>query len=204
MSRYSGPRVKILRRLGQQLPGLTRKTAERRPYAPGQHGQNRRRKASDYRVRLEEKQKLRFNYGLGERQLRRYMEAASRSKGDTGLRLLQLLEARLDSFVFRAGFAPTIPAARQLVNHGHFLVNGRKVDIASYQVVPGEVITLRERSKKVVFITTSLANPSLARPSYLDYEADKLQATMKSLPAREDIPLEIQENLIVEFYSQMI
>src|SRR5690606_2441783 len=115
MSRYTGPRVKILRRFGQQLPGLSRKSLERRPYPPGQHGQRRRRKSSDYRVRLEEKQKLRYNYGIGERQFRIYIKRATRAKGDTGLRLLQLLEGRLDNVIFRAGYAPTIPAARQLV-----------------------------------------------------------------------------------------
>ena len=204
MSRYTGPRVKILRRFGQQLPGLSRKGFERRPYAPGQHGQNRRRKPSDYRIRLEEKQKLRFNYGLGERQFRRYVTIASESKANTGLLLLQLLESRLDSVVFRIGYAPTIAGARQLVNHGHILINGKKVDIASYQVAPGEVISLRERSKNIPNVLASLESPSLARPAYLDYEKDKKQATVRNLPARADIPLEIHENLIVEFYSQMI
>lgn len=204
MSRYTGPRVKILRRFGQQLPGLTRKSLERRPYPPGEHGQGRRRKASDYRIRLEEKQKLRINYGVGERQFRRYIKQATRTKGDTGLNLLKLLESRLDNVAFRAGYAPTIPSARQLVNHGHLRVNGRKVDIASYQCKPGDVITLRERSKKVEIITTSLATPSLSRPSYLEYNANELKATVRAEPTRDDIPLEIQENLIVEFYSQMV
>ncbi len=204
MSRYTGPRVKILRRFGQMLPGLTRKSTDRRPYPPGQHGQNRRRKASDYRIRLDEKQKLRLNYGISERQFRIYITKASRKKGDTGLRLLQILESRLDNVIFRIGFGPTIPAARQIVNHGHVRVNGRKVDIASYQVRPGDVITLRERSKKIAIFQESLESPSLARPNYLSWDADKLEAKVTSEPNREDIPLEVQENLIIEFYSQMI
>lgn len=204
MSRYTGPRVKILRRFGQQLPGLTRKSLERRPYPPGEHGQGRRRKASDYRVRLEEKQKLRINYGIGERQFRRYIKRANQAKGDTGQNLLRLLESRLDNVAFRAGYAPTIPAARQLVNHGHLRVNGRKVDIPSYHCKPGDVITLRERSKKVEIITTSLETPTLSRPSYLEYDPSELKTTVRAEPTREDIPLEIQENLIVEFYSQMV
>ncbi|HEY9813587.1 MAG TPA: 30S ribosomal protein S4, partial [Candidatus Sericytochromatia bacterium] len=134
MSRYRGPRLRIVRRLGD-LPGLTRKTA-RRAYAPGQHGQNRK-KRSEYAIRLEEKQKLRFNYGITERQLLRYVRRARRASGSTGQVLLQLLEMRLDNTVFRMGMAPTIPAARQLVNHGHVTVNGRVVDIASYQCRAG-------------------------------------------------------------------
>ncbi len=204
MSRYTGPRVRILRRFGQQLPGLSRKSIDRRPYAPGQHGQRRRRKSSDYRVRLEEKQKLRFNYGVGERQFRRYIKRATRVKGDTGLRLLQFLEGRLDSVVFRAGYAPTIPGARQLVNHGHIRVNDRKVNIASYQLSPGDVITLRERSKKVAIILESVEAPSLARPQYITFDKNKLETTFTAIPSREDIPLEVQENFVVEFYSQMV
>ncbi len=133
MSRYRGPRLRIVRRLGD-LPGLTRKAA-RRSYPPGQHGQARR-KRSEYAIRLEEKQKLRFNYGLSERQLVRYVKKARRMQGSTGTNLLQLMEMRLDNIIFRLGFAPTIPGARQLVNHGHITVNGRVVDIASYNCRP--------------------------------------------------------------------
>ena len=204
MSRYKGPRVKILRRFGQQLPGLSRKSLDRRPFPPGQHGQSRRRKPSDYRIRLQEKQKLRFNYGVSERQFRRYIKRASNSKMDTGLKLLLSLESRLDSVVFRAGFAATIPAARQLVNHGHVRINGKKVNIPSYEVRPGEVIGLRERSKKIQVVLTCLEAPSISRPAYLDYNKEKLEATFKNVPTREDIPVQIQENLIVEFYSKMI
>lgn len=206
MSRYTGPKVKVLRRLGQQLPGLTRKTMQKRPHPPGQHGQSRarRRKASDYRIRLQEKQKLRFNYGVGEKQFRGYIKKVSASKRNSGELLLEILESRLDNVVFRAGYAPTIPAARQLVNHGHIQINGKKVDIASYQTRPGDCITLRERSQKVEVILTSLASPSLARPGYLDYDAEKMSATFTAIPERKDIPLDIQENLIIEFYSQMV
>ncbi|MDX9722038.1 MAG: 30S ribosomal protein S4 [Myxococcota bacterium] len=204
MSRYTGPRVKIIRRFGQQLPGLTRKSLDRRPYAPGQHGPQRRRKASDYRTRLDEKQKLRMNYGVQEAQFRRYITKASRSKGDTGVRLLQLLEGRFDNVVFRAGFAPTIPAARQLVTHGHMRINGKKVNIPSYQLRPGDVITLRERSKKIDWIVECTKSPVLVRPSYLEVDAEQLTATFKALPAQEDVPLQIQVNLIIEYYSQRI
>ncbi len=204
MSRYTGPRVKILRRFGQQLPGLTRKSMDRRPYAPGQHGQNRRRKVSDYRLRLDEKQKLRLNYGLTEKQFRIYVKKATASKVDTGLRLLQLLEGRLDNVVFRAGFAATIPAARQVVNHGHILVNGRKVDIPSYQVKPNDVISLREKSKKIAIIQASMETPTLTRPTYLNWDASKGEAKVTMLPTREDVPMEVQENLIIEFYSQKV
>ena len=142
MSRYRGPRLRIVRRLGE-LPGLTRKSA-RRAYPPGQHGQNRK-KRSEYAIRLEEKQKLRLNYGLTEKQLLRYVRKARRVTGSTGQVLLQLLEMRLDNTVFRLGMAPTIPAARQLVNHGHVTVNGRVVNIASYQCRPGEEIAVRDQ-----------------------------------------------------------
>src|ERR671933_2308443 len=143
MSRYRGPRLRVVRRLGD-LPGLTRKTP-RRAYPPGQHGQARK-KRSEYAIRLEEKQKLRFNYGLTEKQLLRYVRRARRATGSTGQALLQLLEMRLDNTIFRLGMAGTIPAARQLVNHGHVTVNGRPVNIASYQCRPGDVIGVRDRA----------------------------------------------------------
>jgi small subunit ribosomal protein S4 len=203
MARYRGPRLKIVRRFGQQLPGLTRKSAENRPYPPGQHGMGRKPKPSDYRVRLEEKQKLRKNYGLSERQLRNYFRHASALKGDTGGNLLQLLESRLDNVVFRAGFAPTIPAARQLVAHGHFRVNGKKVNIPSYRVREGEVIALRERSKAIATLTDSFASPTLEVPSYLQRDDANLQVSITATPTREDVPLDIQENLIIEHYSRV-
>ena len=204
MSRMRSPRLKIIRRFQQHLPGLSRKSAERRPYPPGQHGGSRRVKRSDYRVRLEEKQKLRFNYGISERQLRNYFKKAAASTGDTGRRLLQLIESRLDNVVFRSGFAPTIPAARQLVGHGHVIVNGAKVDIASFQISKGDVISLREKSRKIPMIEESMASPSLESPSYLSLSEDRFDATVSELPERDDIPVEIQEHLIIEYYSQLI
>ena len=140
MSRYTGPKLKKMRGLGVELPGLSRKGGKARPYPPGEHGNKRRGKDSEYKKQLQEKQKLRFNYGVHERQLRKLMVEARRSNTATGEKLLQFLESRLDNVVFRAGFAPTIPSARQLVNHGHFLVNGKKVDICSYRVKIGDVI----------------------------------------------------------------
>ena len=204
MSRNRGPRLKIIRRFQQHLPGLSRKTAERRPYPPGQHGANRRIKRSDYRVRLEEKQKLRFNYGISERQLRNYFRKAMAHTGDTGLYLLQLMESRLDNVVFRSGYAATIPAARQLVGHGHVLVNGKRLDIPSYHVREGDVISLREKTKTNPLVEESVASPSLETPSYLSVGDDRFQVIFGQTPAREDVPVEIQEHLIIEFYSQIV
>ena len=204
MSRNRGPRLKIIRRFQQHLPGLSRKTAERRPYPPGQHGANRRVKRSDYRVRLEEKQKLRFNYGISERQLRNYFRKAVAHTGDTGLCLLQLMESRLDNVVFRSGYAATIPAARQLVGHGHVLVNGKRLDIPSYHVREGDVISLKEKTKTNPLVEESVASPSLETPSYLSVGDDRFQVTFGQTPAREDVPVEIQEHLIIEFYSQIV
>jgi small subunit ribosomal protein S4 len=200
MSRYRGPRLRITRRLGE-LPGLSRKTA-RRAYPPGQHGQNRK-KRSEYAIRLEEKQKLRFNYGVTENQLLRYVRKARRVTGSTGQVLLQLLEMRLDNTVFRLGMAPTIPAARQLVNHGHILINGREVNIASYQCRPGDQVTARgnERSKKM--IEANLQYPGLANlPSHLEFDKNKLEGKVNSVIEREWVALQINELLVVEYYSR--
>jgi small subunit ribosomal protein S4 len=203
MARYRGPRLKIVRRFQEPLPGLTQKNGERRPYPPGQHGPGRRTKVSDYRVRLEEKQKLRHNYGLSETQLRRYYKTASSTKGDTGAILLQLLESRLDNAVFRAGYAPTIPAARQLIGHGHVQVAGRKVDRANYQLSAGEVITMREASLKVPMVQISLGARALELPSYLSFNTETSTATFTGTPTREDVPVDVQEQLIIEHYSRV-
>lgn len=203
MARHRGPRLKIIRRFQEQLPGLTPKSGENRPYPPGQHGQGRRSKVSEYRIRLDEKQKIRFNYGLSEKQLLRYFRKASKTKGDTGALLLQLLERRLDNVVFRAGFAPTIAGARQLINHGHFLVNGKKLDIPSYIVRIGDVLVLREKSRAIPVVVSTLQAPALEMPSYLAVDNAKFEATLTSLPTREDVPVNIQEQLIVEFYSRV-
>ncbi|CDN09928.1 MAG: 30S ribosomal protein S4 [Richelia sp.] len=201
MSRYRGPRLRITRRLGE-LPGLTRKSA-RRAYPPGQHGQNRK-KRSEYAIRLEEKQKLRFNYGLSESQLLRYIRKARRVTGSTGQLLLQLLEMRLDNTVFRLGMAPTIPAARQLVNHGHVTVNGKVVNIASYQCRPGEMIGVRNRDKSREMVETNLQYPGLANlPSHLEFDKNKLEGKVNGVVEREWVALQINELLVVEYYSRM-
>jgi small subunit ribosomal protein S4 len=189
-----------VRRLGD-LPGLTRKSP-RKAYPPGQHGQERKKK-SEYGVRLEEKQKLRFNYGITERQLLRYVRKARRAAGSTGQTLLQLLEMRLDNTVFRLGMAPTIPAARQLVNHGHITVNGRPVDIASYQCRPGEVIGVRDRDRSRQLIEQNLQYPGLAHlPSHLEFDKGKLTGKVNGVIEREWIALQVNELLVVEYYSR--
>lgn len=200
MSRYRGPRLRIVRRLGD-LPGLTRKSP-RRSYPPGQHGQNRK-KRSEYAIRLEEKQKLRLNYGITERQLLRYVRKARRVTGSTGQVLLQLLEMRLDNTVFRMGIAPTIPAARQLVNHGHVTINGKVVNIASYQCKPGEVIGVKDREKSRKIVEQNLQYPGLANlPSHLEFDKNKLVGKVNGVIDREWIALQINELLVVEYYSR--
>ncbi|MBS3029288.1 30S ribosomal protein S4 [Dolichospermum sp. ST_sed1] len=200
MSRYRGPRLRIVRRLGE-LPGLTRKSA-RRAYPPGQHGQNRK-KRSEYAIRLEEKQKLRMNYGLTEKQMLRYVRKARRVAGSTGQVLLQLLEMRLDNTVFRMGMAPTIPAARQLVNHGHLTVNGRVVDIASYQCRPGEEVAVRNREASKKLVEANLQYPGLANlPSHLEFDKTKLSGKVNSVIEREWVALQVNELLVVEYYSR--
>ncbi|PSB15535.1 30S ribosomal protein S4 [filamentous cyanobacterium CCP2] len=204
MSRYRGPRLRVVRRLGE-LPGLSRKTP-RRAYPPGQHGQARK-KRSEYAIRLEEKQKLRFNYGVSERQLIRYVQKARRAAGSTGQVLLQLLEMRLDNTIFRMGMAPTIPGARQLVNHGHITVNGRVVNIPSYQCKPGDVIGVRQsedsRSRKLV--ETNLQFPGLAHlPSHLEFDKNKLEGKVNGVVDREWVALQVNELLVVEYYSRKL
>ncbi len=202
MSRYTGPRLRVVRRFQQQIPGLSRKADGVRTNPPGQHGE-RRTRMTDYRLRLEEKQKLRFNYGVTERQLRKYFREAKRLKGDTGKNLLQLLESRLDNVVFRLGFAPTVPAARQLVSHGHVSINGRRLNIPSYLVKPGDVITPHEKSTTHPVIVETVPNPSLILADYLDLDEKKLEGVFKRIPEREDIALEVQENFVVEYYSRV-
>ncbi|SKB14909.1 30S ribosomal protein S4 [Planktothrix sp. PCC 11201] len=200
MARYRGPRLRIVRRLGD-LPGLTRKSP-RKAYPPGQHGQARR-KRSEYAVRLEEKQKLRYNYGVSERQLLRYVRKARRAAGSTGQVLLQTLEMRLDNTIFRLGMAPTIPAARQLVSHGHVTVNGHRVNIPSYQCRPGEVIGIRNTEKSRELVKANLQYPGLANvPSHLELDKAQLTAKVNSVIEREWVALQINELLVVEFYSR--
>jgi small subunit ribosomal protein S4 len=200
MARYTGPRLRIARRLGTDLPGLTRKIADRRPYPPGDHGQGRQR-FSEFKKQLYAKQKLRFNYGINEQQLRNLFVEAQRSREPAGKMLLRLLEQRLDNVVFRAGLAPTIPAARQLVVHGHVEVNGRKVDRPSYRVKPGMHISLREKSQALSAVEESIASPSLRHPTYLTVDENTKTAVMDQLPGREDVPVQVEEALVVEYYS---
>ena len=204
MSRYTGPKVKKLRAFGVDLPGLSRKSQRDRPYVPGEHGQSFRRKPSPYGERLIEKQKVRFNYGLSEKQMRRLMSEARRSQMAAGDKLMELLERRLDNVVFRAGFAPTIPAARQLVNHGHFTVNGKRVNIPSYRVDTGDIIAPRQKSMNLECIEVSLENPSLSSTDWIGLDADKKTASVNSLPTIEAVPFPLDIQLVVEYYSRLL
>jgi small subunit ribosomal protein S4 len=204
MSRYTGPRLKIMRALGVQLPGLSRKSIEARLYPPGQHGQARNKRKTDFATKLMEKQKLRYNYGLSERQMRRLMIEARRTAGGTGDKLLELLERRLDNVVFRAGYAPTILSARQLVNHNHVLLNGRRASIASIQVKPGDEITLKARALVNPLVIDSLANPSLALPDWIDYDETGKRVRVTRNPTPDEVPLPIEAYRVVEFYSNRL
>ena len=202
MSRYRGPRLRITRRLGD-LPGLTRKAAKR-SNPPGQHGQARR-KRSEYAIRLEEKQKLRFNYGISERQLIRYVKKARSQDGSTGTNLLKLLENRLDNVCFRLGFGPTIPGARQFVNHGHITVNGRVTDIASFQCKAGDLVAIRERKASKKLAEANLEFPGLANiPPHLELDKQKMSAKVIGNCEREWVACEIKELLVVEYYSRKL
>ncbi|MES2996262.1 MAG: 30S ribosomal protein S4 [Verrucomicrobiota bacterium] len=203
MARYTGPRAKISRRFGVSLFGPS-KAFERRNFPPGQHGVRAgRKKKSEYSVALGEKQKLRFQYGVLEKQFRGYYEEAARRRGVTGTILLQLLELRLDNVVYRAGLANTRQAARQLVNHGHVLVNGTKVDVASYQVKPGDVIKVggKPSSQQLAVRMTDLTQ-AMPGADWLSVEKDSLQATVSRVPERSDIAPIVNEQLIVELYSR--
>ena len=204
MARYTGPRLKKMRSLGVNLPGLSRKTMDRRPYGPGQHGNVGHRKVTEYGRRLQEKQKLRFNYGISERQLRRLVSEAKGSRVATGQKLLELLERRLDNVVFRAGFAPTIPAARQLINHGHITVNGRRVDIAAFRVKAGNVIGLRTKSKKLARVEESLAGLALIRPEWIAFDESERNAEVMTLPDMDSVPFEIDIQLVIEYYEKRL
>ncbi|XYH95396.1 30S ribosomal protein S4 [Sorangium sp. So ce1128] len=203
MSRYTGPRVKVMRALGVELPGLSAKKTERRPYPPGQHGQARK-KLSEYALRLREKQKVRHNYGLTDTQLRTLMLEARRSKLAAGTKLIELLERRLDNVIFRAGFARTIPAARQLVTHGHVLIDGKRVDIPSYRVSAGETVSVREQRRDHQTVVAGLARADMEAPSWLAVDKDARQARVASLPDETSIPFPIEVQLIIEYYSQRL
>ncbi|MCJ2383853.1 30S ribosomal protein S4 [Lactiplantibacillus plantarum] len=202
MSRYTGPSWKISRRLGMSLSG-TGKELARRPYAPGDHGQGRRSKLSEYGTQLREKQKLRMMYGLTERQFANlFIKAGKIRKGKHGVNFMILLERRLDNMVYRLGLATTRRQARQLVNHGHITVDGKRVDIPSYEVSVGQVVSVREKSKKLAVITGAV-EAVVARPNFVQFDADKLEGSLTRLPEREELEADIDESLIVEYYNKL-
>ena len=201
MARYTGPRTKVSRRARQLLDENKARYYDRRPYPPGEHGRGRIRE-SQYQIQLREKQKVRHIYGVLEKQFRRYYREANRQSGITGTNLLRLLESRLDNVVYRSGLARTRPQARQLVNHSHFLVNGRKVNIPSYQVKEGDVITLRERSEELFPIQHAVDTVDRPGVEWLDVDLDARKVTVITLPSREQIDTDIQEQLVVELYSK--
>lgn len=200
MARYRGPKQKIARRFREPIFGPS-KSLERKPYPPGQHGRNRRSKESEYSLQLKEKQKAKHTYGLLERQFRNLFDKASRKRGVTGEILLKFLEARLDNSVYRLGFARTRRQARQLVTHGHIMVNDRLVDIPSYQLRPGDIISVRPKSRRLEVIQESVNNNRRSFP-WLEVDRKLLQGKFLDLPNREDIPENIREHLIVELYSK--
>jgi small subunit ribosomal protein S4 len=200
-----GPRLKVIRRLGTPLPGLTRKDVGENSYPPGAHGPTgQRRKKSDYRRRLEEKQKLRFHYGVSESQLRKYFGRAATSPGVTGEQLLAQLERRLDNVVFRLGIAPTIPAARQLVVHGHVRVNGRRVDRPAFQVEVSDEVSISDKARNMVRVAEAVQRgPEVRLPGFLALDPnDPYVGRVISEPGREDIPFIVDEAAIVEFYAR--
>jgi small subunit ribosomal protein S4 len=201
MARYTGPRTKRSRRARQLLDENKAKYFDRRPYPPGQHGRGRIRE-SQYLIQLREKQKLKFMYGVLEKQFRKYYKNAARQSGITGTNLLVILETRLDNVVYRAGLASTRPQARQLVNHGHFLVNGKKVDIPSYEVRAGDVVTVKERSTDILPILHAIDTVGRTVPEWLTVDAGHRTITIDAMPSREMIDTDINEQLIVELYSK--
>jgi len=201
MARYTGPRTKRSRRARQLLDENKAKYFDRRPYPPGEHGRGRIRE-SDYLVQLREKQKARHIYGILEKQFRRYYQEATRARGITGERLLQLLELRLDNVVYRAGFARTRPQARQLVNHGHLRVNGKKVDIPSYQVRPGDEVTFKDRSLELLAVTHAIDTLGVVPPEWISVDSDARKISIVNEPSRAQIDTQVEEQLIVELYSK--
>ncbi len=201
MARYTGPKTKIARKFGEPIFGEDKVFAKRN-YPPGQHGQNRRKKTSEYGTQLREKQKAKYTYGVLERQFRNLFEKAARTKGITGEVLLQLLESRLDNVVYRLGLAPSRPAARQLVLHKHINVNGKNVNIPSYRVMPGDVVTVREKSKSLEVIADSVSGFNHSKYPWIEWDNSIMGGKFLHVPAREDIPETIKEQLIVELYSK--
>jgi small subunit ribosomal protein S4 len=200
MARFRGPKSKISRRYSEPIFGPS-KALNKKNYAPGQHGRGRRRKQSEYAIQLSAKQKAKYIYGILEKQFRNLFDKAARKSGITGENLLQLLEARLDNVVYRLGIAPTRRGARQLVSHKHILVNDHVVNISSFTLKPGDFISVREKSKSLECITDSLARPGKAF-SWIEWDSGQMSGKFMAYPSREDIPENVEEQLIVELYSK--
>lgn len=201
MARYTGPKARISRRFNEPILGES-KALQKKNYAPGMHGKGKKRKQSEYAVQLAEKQKAKYIYGVLERQFENTFDKASRKKGVTGENLLQLLESRLDNTVYRLGIAPTRRAARQLVVHKHIEVNNEIVNIPSFTLRPGDVVSVREKSKSLEAITNSLSIQSAKKYNWLEWDGQEMSGKLINLPPREDIPENINEQLIVELYSK--
>ncbi|MCC0043096.1 MAG: 30S ribosomal protein S4 [Brucellaceae bacterium] len=205
MSKRESAKYKLDRRMGENLWGRPKSPVNRREYGPGQHGQRRKGKLSDFGTQLRAKQKLKGYYGdISEKQFRKVYDEANRRKGDTPDNLIGLLESRLDAVVYRAKFVPTIFAARQFVNHGHIKVNGKRVNIPSYRCQPGDVIEVREKSKQLVLVLEAVQLAERDVPDYIDADHNKMTATYKAVPGLADVPYAVQmePNLVVEFYSR--
>ena len=205
MSRYTGPKARVSRRLGTNIFGTKGEVValDKRPYPPGEHGRTRRRgNPSEYLLQLQEKQKARFSYGLSEKQFRRVYEEASRRQGVTGENMLRFLELRLDNVVYRAGMAATRAQARQLVNHGHVDVNGRRVDIPSYRCKKGDVVALRTKARKMIVVQWNIDVLDRQSPAWLEMGDNGHEVTVRELPVRDQIDVPVREQLIVELYSK--
>jgi small subunit ribosomal protein S4 len=201
MARYRGPKSKVSRKFGEPIFGPS-KALQKKSYPPGHHGRNRRRKQSEYAIQLQEKQKAKYLYGVLERQFSNLFDKASRKSGITGTILLQLLESRLDNVVFRLGIAPTRRAARQLILHKHITVNDVIVNIPSFSVKVGDIVSVREKSKSLLVISESLARKSSKKYPWIEWDDSEMSGKYISLPQRDEIPENIQEQLIVELYSK--
>ena len=205
MAKSNKPKGKLVRKFGENIFGNPKydRLLNRKPYLPGQHGQSRRSKLSNYGIQLQEKQKIKFMYGLLEKQFRLTFERAEKMKGETGTNMLQILESRLDNVVYRLGFAPSRPAARQLVSHKHFLVNNKIVNISSFIVKPGDVIEVREKSRKMDIILESMRRIKGDMDlSWLSLDKAKMKGTFNAVPDRDEMQLTINEQLVVELYSK--